>query len=58
MPPDLLLLASRLLLASFFVVEGVDKVRRFRFWTGVVRDAGLPQRRWVSSCWPVSSPEC
>ena len=36
------LLLARLLLASWFTVELVDKVRRFRFWVSVVGQSGLP----------------
>ena len=39
---DLLLLLGRLLLVAFFVVEGIDKVRRFRHWVEVVRAARMP----------------
>ena len=36
------LLAGRLLLATWFVVELVDKVRRFDGWVDVVGASGLP----------------
>ena len=39
---DVLLLIGRGLLAVFFVVEAIDKIRRFKEWTAVVAEAGLP----------------
>ena len=37
-----MLLLGRLLLSVFFVVELVDKLRRFSYWKGVIATAGMP----------------
>lgn len=42
---DAALLLGRLLLASFFVVEGWSKIREFSRWVEVVRSVGLPWPR-------------
>ena len=42
MGTDLLLLFGRILLSVFFVVEAIDKIRRFKEWTQVVAEAGMP----------------
>ena len=39
---DVLLLLGRVLLTTFFVVEAVDKVRRFKEWTAFIAEAGMP----------------
>ncbi len=39
---DAALLVGRLLLATWFVVELIDKIRRFDGWVEVVAKAGMP----------------
>lgn len=39
---DAWLLLARLLLMSFFFVELMDKIRRFRHWSDIVRKVGMP----------------
>ena len=39
---DLALLLARWMLCAHFAVELADKVRRFSYWTDIVRRAGFP----------------
>lgn len=42
---DVLVLLARVMLATFFLVELTDKIRRFSFWVEVVRKARMPAPR-------------